>query len=264
MSLQDVLLNLCGTVIPIITLKCLFLKPEGVEQYFSQTLFLEMEPEKRNKSTALSFSFPPNVVPGSQRARVVLAGKSAVCPLTVRACSLFTLSHLGMYHSRKASVGIFLSYRFQVQLVLIVSCRINVSSCRTAASCSVRLFFFFHPSVTCHLSHFPDFQGAHLKKILFIFHSKVTLFEHSSGERDTFCSHSGLTFQLKLLKNKHVVHALNLSILCPAASRRRYPGFVHQQLGFTGSAAAWMWGTEHDPLCSKCICYPVPGHFKPG
>ncbi|XP_039904938.1 CD109 antigen-like isoform X2 [Simochromis diagramma] len=49
-------------------------KPEGVEQYFSQTLFLEMEPEKRNKSTALSFSFPPNVVPGSQRARVVLAG----------------------------------------------------------------------------------------------------------------------------------------------------------------------------------------------
>lgn len=155
MSLQDVLLNLCGTVIPIITLKCLFLKPEGVEQYFSQTLFLEMEPEKRNKSTALSFSFPPNVVPGSQRARVVLAGKSAVCPLTVRACSLFTLSHLGMYHSRKASVGIFLSYRFQVQLVLIVSCRINVSSCRTAASCSVRLF---------HLSHFPDFQGAHLKK----------------------------------------------------------------------------------------------------
>ncbi|XP_063354633.1 CD109 antigen-like [Pelmatolapia mariae] len=49
-------------------------KPEGVEQYFSQTLFLEMEPEKRNKSTALSFSFPPNVVPGSQRARVVLVG----------------------------------------------------------------------------------------------------------------------------------------------------------------------------------------------
>lgn len=152
MSLQDVLLNLCGTVIPIITLKCLFLKPEGVEQYFSQTLFLEMEPEKRNKSTALSFSFPPNVVPGSQRARVVLAGKSAVCPLTVRACSLFTLSHLGMYHSRKASVGIFLSYRFQVQLVLIVSCRINVSSCRTAASCSVRLVFF--PSF-CNVSFKP-------------------------------------------------------------------------------------------------------------
>lgn len=152
MSLQDVLLNLCGTVIPIITLKCLFLKPEGVEQYFSQTLFLEMEPEKRNKSTALSFSFPPNVVPGSQRARVVLAGKSAVCPLTVRACSLFTLSRLGMYHSRKASVGIFLSYRFQVQLVLIVSCRINVSSCRTAASCSVRLFFF--PSF-CNVSFKP-------------------------------------------------------------------------------------------------------------
>ncbi|CAI5695208.1 unnamed protein product [Oreochromis niloticus] len=49
-------------------------KPEGVEQYFSQTLFLEMEPEKRSKSTALSFSFPPNVVPGSQRARVVLVG----------------------------------------------------------------------------------------------------------------------------------------------------------------------------------------------
>ncbi|XP_039458944.1 CD109 antigen-like [Oreochromis aureus] len=49
-------------------------KPEGVEQYFSQTLFLEMEPEKQNKSTALSFSFPPNVVPGSQRARVVLVG----------------------------------------------------------------------------------------------------------------------------------------------------------------------------------------------
>ncbi|XP_063765297.1 CD109 antigen-like [Eleginops maclovinus] len=49
-------------------------KPEGVEQSFSETLFLEVEPLKFNSSTSISFSFPPDVVPGSQRAHVALVG----------------------------------------------------------------------------------------------------------------------------------------------------------------------------------------------
>ncbi|XP_030575167.1 CD109 antigen-like [Archocentrus centrarchus] len=49
-------------------------KPKGVEQYFSQTLFLELEPQKSNRSRTVSFSFPPDVVPGSQRAHVAVAG----------------------------------------------------------------------------------------------------------------------------------------------------------------------------------------------
>ncbi|XP_072220914.1 CD109 antigen-like [Leuresthes tenuis] len=49
-------------------------KPEGVEQSFSQTLFLELAPEKLNNARSVSFSFPPHVVPGSQRAYVALGG----------------------------------------------------------------------------------------------------------------------------------------------------------------------------------------------
>ncbi|XP_029316719.1 CD109 antigen-like [Cottoperca gobio] len=49
-------------------------KPEGVEQFFSETLFLEMEPLKYNNSRSISFSFPPDVVPGSHRAHVALVG----------------------------------------------------------------------------------------------------------------------------------------------------------------------------------------------
>ncbi|KAM4542793.1 CD109 antigen-like [Odontesthes bonariensis] len=49
-------------------------KPEGVEQSFSQTVFLELAPEKLNNTRSVSFSFPPHVVPGSQRAYVALGG----------------------------------------------------------------------------------------------------------------------------------------------------------------------------------------------
>ncbi|XP_068436630.1 CD109 antigen [Clinocottus analis] len=49
-------------------------KPEGVEQSFSKSLFLDMEPTKNNSSRSVSFSFPPAVVAGSQRAHVALVG----------------------------------------------------------------------------------------------------------------------------------------------------------------------------------------------
>ncbi|XP_049917736.1 CD109 antigen-like [Epinephelus moara] len=49
-------------------------KPEGVEQSFSESLFLEMALVKHNSSRSVSFSFPPDVVPGSQRAHVALVG----------------------------------------------------------------------------------------------------------------------------------------------------------------------------------------------
>ncbi|XP_073339906.1 CD109 antigen-like [Pagrus major] len=47
-------------------------KPEGVEQSFSETLFLELV--QHNDSTSASYSYPPDVVPGSQRAHVALVG----------------------------------------------------------------------------------------------------------------------------------------------------------------------------------------------
>ncbi|XP_056249879.1 CD109 antigen-like [Seriola aureovittata] len=49
-------------------------KPEGVERFFSETLFLELEPEKQSNTRSLSFSFPPDTVLGSQRAHVALVG----------------------------------------------------------------------------------------------------------------------------------------------------------------------------------------------
>ncbi|KAM9341256.1 CD109 antigen [Symphorus nematophorus] len=49
-------------------------KPEGVEQSFSETLFLELPPVKHNSSRSVFFSFPPDVVPGSLRAHVALVG----------------------------------------------------------------------------------------------------------------------------------------------------------------------------------------------
>ncbi|CAG5866269.1 unnamed protein product [Menidia menidia] len=49
-------------------------KPEGVEQSVSQTEFLELAPGKLSNSMLASFSFPPHVVPGSQRAHVALGG----------------------------------------------------------------------------------------------------------------------------------------------------------------------------------------------
>ncbi|PWA16432.1 hypothetical protein CCH79_00004627, partial [Gambusia affinis] len=55
-------------------IKKIWVKPEGVEQTFSHTLFLEMTPEKQDPSESVNFSFPPNLVPGSQRAHVALVG----------------------------------------------------------------------------------------------------------------------------------------------------------------------------------------------
>uniref|UniRef100_A0A3B3WDT3 CD109 molecule n=1 Tax=Poecilia mexicana TaxID=48701 RepID=A0A3B3WDT3_9TELE len=52
----------------------IWVKPEGVEQTFSHTLFLEVMPEKQDSSRSVTFSFPPNLVPGSQRAQVALVG----------------------------------------------------------------------------------------------------------------------------------------------------------------------------------------------
>ncbi|KAM9787177.1 CD109 antigen [Syngnathus typhle] len=49
-------------------------KPEGVEQSFSETLFLELEPLAHNYSQSISISLPPHVVEDSQRANVVLVG----------------------------------------------------------------------------------------------------------------------------------------------------------------------------------------------
>nr|XP_020464229.1 CD109 antigen-like [Monopterus albus] len=52
----------------------LIVKPKGVEQFFSETLFLELGPTMQNSSRSVSFFFPPDVVPGSQWASVALVG----------------------------------------------------------------------------------------------------------------------------------------------------------------------------------------------
>lgn len=52
----------------------LLVKPGGVEQSFSKTLFLELPPSNRNSSTSVGFSPPSHVVPGSQRTYVAYAG----------------------------------------------------------------------------------------------------------------------------------------------------------------------------------------------
>uniref|UniRef100_A0AAY5K5V0 CD109 molecule n=1 Tax=Esox lucius TaxID=8010 RepID=A0AAY5K5V0_ESOLU len=49
-------------------------KPEGKEQWFSETLFLEVPPSTRNLSRQLHFSFPQEVLPGSQRAHITVVG----------------------------------------------------------------------------------------------------------------------------------------------------------------------------------------------
>lgn len=51
-----------------------FVKHEGVEQTFSQTLFLNLGISKDNDSYSLSFPFPPDVIPGSQKTYVALVG----------------------------------------------------------------------------------------------------------------------------------------------------------------------------------------------
>ncbi|KAM9354880.1 CD109 antigen [Pholidichthys leucotaenia] len=54
--------------------RTVIVKPEGVEQHISISVFLEMEPTERNQSISISSPFPLDVVPGSQRAQVVLGG----------------------------------------------------------------------------------------------------------------------------------------------------------------------------------------------
>ncbi|CAL8294217.1 unnamed protein product [Arctogadus glacialis] len=49
-------------------------KPEGVARSFSQTLLLELPPNTDSNSWTTSFSFPPDVVPGSQRVHVAVVG----------------------------------------------------------------------------------------------------------------------------------------------------------------------------------------------
>ncbi|KAI4875835.1 hypothetical protein NFI96_005884 [Prochilodus magdalenae] len=53
----------------------ILVKPEGIEQTFTQTLFLEFPPNKNILSRELHFNFPMNVVPGSQRAIVTAVAR---------------------------------------------------------------------------------------------------------------------------------------------------------------------------------------------
>uniref|UniRef100_A0A671SI11 CD109 molecule n=1 Tax=Sinocyclocheilus anshuiensis TaxID=1608454 RepID=A0A671SI11_9TELE len=54
--------------------KTVLVKPEGLEQSFTQTLFLEFQLKQKTLTRTMSFSFPPNVVPDSQRASVSAVG----------------------------------------------------------------------------------------------------------------------------------------------------------------------------------------------
>uniref|UniRef100_A0A4W4F4Q7 CD109 molecule n=1 Tax=Electrophorus electricus TaxID=8005 RepID=A0A4W4F4Q7_ELEEL len=52
----------------------ILVKPEGMEQSFTQTLFMEFAPTKTTLSRDLEFHFPAAVVEGSQRAQVTVVG----------------------------------------------------------------------------------------------------------------------------------------------------------------------------------------------
>uniref|UniRef100_A0A8C1EJF4 CD109 molecule n=1 Tax=Cyprinus carpio carpio TaxID=630221 RepID=A0A8C1EJF4_CYPCA len=54
--------------------KTILVKPEGLEQSFTQTLFLEFQLNQKTLTRTMSFSFPPNVVPDSQRASISAVG----------------------------------------------------------------------------------------------------------------------------------------------------------------------------------------------
>ncbi|XP_064187386.1 CD109 antigen-like isoform X2 [Anguilla rostrata] len=49
-------------------------KSEGIEKSFSKSLFLELVPSNQNHSSEITFTLPPDVVPGSQRAEVTAVG----------------------------------------------------------------------------------------------------------------------------------------------------------------------------------------------
>ncbi|XP_041951100.1 CD109 antigen isoform X1 [Alosa sapidissima] len=54
--------------------KTVLVKPEGIEQSFTQTLFLDLPPTQSTISREISFTFPPDVVLGSESARVTAVG----------------------------------------------------------------------------------------------------------------------------------------------------------------------------------------------
>ncbi|KAI2652286.1 CD109 antigen [Labeo rohita] len=54
--------------------KSVLVKPEGLEQSFTQTLFLEFKLNQSSLTRTMSFSFPANVVPDSHRATVSAVG----------------------------------------------------------------------------------------------------------------------------------------------------------------------------------------------
>ncbi|KAF4099898.1 CD109 antigen [Onychostoma macrolepis] len=54
--------------------KTVLVKPEGLEQSYSQTLFLEFQLKQNTLTRTMSFNFPANVVPDSQRASVSAVG----------------------------------------------------------------------------------------------------------------------------------------------------------------------------------------------
>lgn len=104
----------CHAINAIIT--CMFLKPEGVEQSVSETLFLELAPANLNSSKSVSFSIPPDVVMGSQRASMVLFGMSSIFSSQMGECQLllnavkFTFSQLCM-----CNISLYI-FSFGVQL----------------------------------------------------------------------------------------------------------------------------------------------------
>ncbi|XP_036406063.1 CD109 antigen [Megalops cyprinoides] len=49
-------------------------KPEGIEQSFTKSLFLELPPAEHHLSREILFTFPPDVVPGSERVEVAVVG----------------------------------------------------------------------------------------------------------------------------------------------------------------------------------------------
>ncbi|KAK3516928.1 hypothetical protein QTP70_028219 [Hemibagrus guttatus] len=57
----------------------ILVKPEGREQSFTQTLFLEFDPMKTSLSREVEFHFPSAAVPGSQRAQVTAVVTEEVC-----------------------------------------------------------------------------------------------------------------------------------------------------------------------------------------
>ncbi|KAJ8341794.1 hypothetical protein SKAU_G00340850 [Synaphobranchus kaupii] len=54
--------------------RTVLVKSEGIEKTFVKSLFLELVPSEQNSSRGITFTFPQDVVPGSQRAEVAAVG----------------------------------------------------------------------------------------------------------------------------------------------------------------------------------------------